>query len=211
MVGNVLDEANIFRQIIVNETYETLKAALLEFIQEPELDAVLDMYGIRPDISAENLRAKFEDLATDACFTLQNRIHASVSKIPKTYAFHIDQLARFEFPFDGLAYHAIDVAYFSMNLTERLTLPQQKLAEKIAGDLFNFAWDREPWKPYGQDKHWMVYGPDSKWAVKIEIEVELIGNYKRMDRILHMGGGFLNRRLEAVDYFANQRWLQNPT
>ncbi|EWZ02909.1 hypothetical protein FOYG_02119 [Fusarium oxysporum NRRL 32931] len=76
-------------------------------------------------------------MATDACFTLQNRIHASVSKVPKIFAFHMDELATFGFLLDGLAYHVVDIAYFFMNLTDKLTPSQQKLGEKMA-DLIDF-------------------------------------------------------------------------
>lgn len=57
----------------------------------------------------------------------------------------------------------------------------------------------------------MVYGPSSEWAVKTESEDELARGHERMDRILEMGGSFLDSWVEAIDYVVDKHWLQKST
>ncbi|KAH7021886.1 Alpha/Beta hydrolase protein [Ilyonectria destructans] len=206
MVGDVKDEAIIFRSVVADETYDTLRTSMARFLNDAETDAILAKYDIYPGLPTEHLPLKFEDMASDSLFKIQNRIHISVSGVPKRFGFHMDQLSTLETPFKGLAGHAVDVSYFFLNLRDALTEAEQHLGEKMAADFLNFAYGKDPWNEYSRNSQWMVYGPNDRWAVKTESEDELTRRYKRMDEILKMGTEVVERWVEATDYIVNKRW-----
>ncbi|KAJ4256866.1 hypothetical protein NW762_008962 [Fusarium torreyae] len=212
MVGDVRHEAMIFRMIVAYESYGSVKASMTKFLSGADTNTILEQYDIRPETPAQQIPTRLEEMATDSLFKIQNRIHVSVSRVPKTFGFHLDQLSTFESPpFKGLAYHGLDIALAFLNLADDLTASQQKLGEKIAADLLDFVWGKEPWPAYGRNKEWMIYGPNDGWTIKTESEDELIRGYERMDKILELGDEVLDRWVEAVDYIVNKRWLQGST
>ncbi|KAF4966917.1 hypothetical protein FSARC_5450 [Fusarium sarcochroum] len=209
MVGDVRHEGMVFRMIVADETYESVKASMVKFLSDDEANTILELYDICPETPAGQVPFKLEEMATDSLFKVQNRIHASVSRIPKTFGFHLDQVSTFESPpFKGLAYHALDIGYAFLNLADNLTAAQQELGEKMAAGFIDFVWGKEPWPAYGRNKEWMIFGPDDKWGVKTEAEDESVRGYERMDKILDMGGEVLDRWVDAVDCLVNKRWLQ---
>ncbi|KAH7043917.1 Alpha/Beta hydrolase protein [Macrophomina phaseolina] len=204
MIGDVRDEAMIFRGALDDQDYGSVREKFVRFMGEESVEIVLRLYGIHPEVTHAELEQRFEEMASDGIFKVQTYLHAHASKVPQTYAYHVDQVSTLENPLKGLAYHAIDLLYVFMNLEEQMSEGQRKLARKMAGDFIDFAYGKEPWERFGGG-NWMVYGPDDRWSVKTEKEDEAERQYGRMRKILDMS--VFPQWAEALDYIVNKRWI----
>ncbi|KAK0647497.1 Para-nitrobenzyl esterase [Lasiodiplodia hormozganensis] len=204
MVGDVRDEAMIFRGALDDQDYASILAHFSGFMDEKDAVDTLLQYDISADISHEMLERRFEEMATDAIFWLQTYLHAHASRVKRTYAYHVDQVSTLDNPLKGLAYHAIELLYVFRNLEEEMTEGQRELSRKMAADFVRFAYGEDPWERFGEGK-WMVYGPDDKRAVKSESDDEPVRRYARMKEILD--AGLFPKWAAAVDYVVNKRWI----
>lgn len=204
MIGDVRDEAMIFRGAMDDQDYASICAKLARFLGAEHAEVLLGMYGITPDVAHEQLEQRFEVMASDGVFKVHTYLHARASRVPRTYAYHIDQVSTLDNWLKGLAYHAIDLLYVFMNLEEGMSEGQRRLSRKMAGDFVDFAYGKDPWRRF-DGGNWMVYGPDDGWAVKTENEDEGTRQYERMRRILDMG--VFPKWMEALDYIVNKRWI----
>lgn len=205
MVGDVRDEAMIFRGALDDQDYASILAHFSGFMDEEDAVDVLGRYGIAADISHEVLECRFEEMATDAIFWVQTYLHAHASRVERTYAYHVDQVSTLDNALKGLAYHAIELLYVFRNLEEEMTEGQRALSRKMAADFVRFAYGEDPWERFGEGKKWMVYGPNDKWAVKSESDDEDVRRYARMKKILD--AGLFPKWAAAVDYVVNKRWI----
>lgn len=203
MIGDVRHEGMIFTENLKGESFASLKSRLSTFLSNSEMDFVFEQYGIDAETPDLERISKLETMTADACFVYQDRIHAQSNRCP-TFAYHIDQQSTLENPYKGMAYHAIDLLYVFLNLTEKMSDGQIALAKKISADWLDFACGKQPWEPYNVSKSWMIYGPDDKFSVLTEEEDNSIRRYSRMDALT--AAGIFDRWWQAMDYIANVRW-----
>ncbi|CAK7207922.1 hypothetical protein SEUCBS139899_010737 [Sporothrix eucalyptigena] len=204
MVGNVKDEAMIFRHTLEVADFALLRNTMTKHMSPSAVDRVLSLYGIVPDVPKSQFVVRVERMATDCLFHVQDRIHLRRSQVP-SYGYHFDQVSTLNNPLEGLAYHAIDLLYVFLNLWEEMTPGQQKLALRVSGDFIDYAYGKEPWEQYGVAKRWRIYGPDDVYDLKTEAQDEAVRQYSRMDQILSFQE--LGAWIAAVDDFVDQRYL----
>ncbi|KAG8170050.1 hypothetical protein KVR01_000795 [Diaporthe batatas] len=203
MIGDVKDEAAMFRGTLHDQTYESILGHFSAFLGEKDAADVLQRYGISADLSHEELDLRFEKMATEGLFWIQTYLHAHASKVERTYAYHFDQVSQLETSFKGLAHHAVELVFVFQTLEERMTDEEMKLSRKLGADFIQFAHGNDPWRRFEQG-NWMVYGPDNNWAVKSEEEDKAVRNYVRMLGILQ--DGLFPKWAEALDYVIDRRW-----
>lgn len=90
MVGDVRDEAMIFRGALDDQDYASVLGHFAGFMDEGDAVDLLLRYGISADISHEVLERRFEAMATDAIFWVQTYLHAHASRVERTYAYYVD-------------------------------------------------------------------------------------------------------------------------
>ncbi|CAI6068794.1 unnamed protein product [Clonostachys chloroleuca] len=204
MVGDVADEAIIFRTNLPY-TYDMIWAGLCKFLGEETSRKILDLYQVSPGSVDPDLRDKFEMMASDALFIVENFVMAHRSKVRQTFGYHFDQRSTLDNALNGTAYHAIDLLYLFRNLRHEMTDEQKALSDEFAGHFIDFAYGKDPWEPFSKAQKWMVYGPDGKANLKTEGEDDQVRHYQRTRQILDMGlyQGFS----DAMDYIAWQRFL----
>lgn len=205
MIGDVFDEAVIFSWAITEDTYDTIRECLLRFLTEEQTDKVLCLYGFSKDESTAEFKGLFESITGDVIFKIQNYITAQRSTIPKTYAYHFDQVGSRDDMFRGKSYHAIDLLYIFLNLEEEMSPGELKVAHRFASNFINFAYGKDPWERYSKNHKWMVFGPENGWALKSEEDDEHRRHYQRMKMILDMG--IFKALVAALDAFSTKRWL----
>ncbi|KAH7401387.1 Alpha/Beta hydrolase protein [Pyrenochaeta sp. MPI-SDFR-AT-0127] len=204
MIGDVKDEAMIFRGVLDDQDYGSICSHISRFMTVDQASEILSLYGLHSNLAHDQLEQRFEEMAGDGIFKIQTRIHARVSQVKQTYAYHVDQLSTLHNPLQGLAYHAIELLYIFMNMEEDMTQDQIQLSRAMAADFLSFAYGEAPWEIASNGK-WMVYGPNSARRVKTEDEDEGVRKYGRMKRIQDMK--VFPQWVEALDYIVNKRWL----
>jgi carboxylesterase type B len=124
MLGDVHDEGVVFQMNIHEDTFETIRETLLEQVQDASfVDAVLQEYGITPELSHEDLVKKTSIMGAEAVFKIQNYKTALVNTQLRNqlFKYHFDQRSRLPNILEGMAYHGIDVLYLFMNLDNKAT------------------------------------------------------------------------------------------
>ncbi|KAF4552159.1 Carboxylesterase-like protein 2 [Elsinoe fawcettii] len=207
MIGDVKDEAMIFRIALDDISYSDLHTTLSKHLPSALPEAMLALYDIIPSTSTPELIRNFQSMATEILFTLPNWRHANVSNIPKTYLYHFDQVSTLDHSLKGLAYHGVDLLYLFRNMMGSMTDEQRRLSDKIAGDFLDFAYGRDPWERFSVRRGAMVYGPESTWSVKIAAEDAGSGrDYARMQKVLETGK--VDELVTAIDEYCVRRWFK---
>lgn len=203
MIGDVYDEAMIFRTTIDKDDYNTFETGVSKFLSPEHTKVVLDSYGISKGMETNELRLRFEDLASDVIFKTQDFVTVHRSKVPQTYGYHFDQRSTLDNMLKGLSYHALDLLYVFMTLQDEMSPSQISLGKKMLGAWVNFAIGRDPWERFGVANKWMVFGPDDQCKLKTEAEDESVRHYSRMKKLLDLG--IYQDLLAAVDYICVKR------
>ena len=102
---------------------------------------------------------------------------------PYVYA----QRSRLKNPLEGTAYHAIDLLYLFLNLTNEMNESEQVMAKAFATAFIHFAYGENAWET-GPGK-WMIWGPESIFGIRNESEDEDFRGYERFQKVLSMGSG----------------------
>lgn len=190
MIGDTTDEGELWRHVVVKHDYDYFKSRMERFMSSSEADSVLRIYGVTPDSSKEALVEAFMDIIADMLFKTQNYVIAHQSSLPRTFAYHIDQISTLDHVLRGQAYHAIDLYYVFLNSRETMTPDQVVMAEKMASDWIAFANGRDPWERFESSKKWMIYGPkeaQNTWALQDEDQDENIRHYSRWRSVIDTG------------------------
>lgn len=208
MIGDVRDEGVILRDKLKNHDYSLIVRVMSETIPEEDVKWILKLWELTDDTPREQVPIIFERICEDAVFNIQNWLAAHRSKNPQTYAYHFDQVSTLDNILEGTAYHAIDLLYVFLNLTEKMTPEQLKLAYKVSGDYIDFAYGKDPYDRFLSGR-WMVYGPDGTWKVKSEEEDKPPRGYSRWREIEKAG---LTRRFveatgDVVQYY-HPAWVR---
>ncbi|RYC89435.1 hypothetical protein BFJ63_vAg7688 [Fusarium oxysporum f. sp. narcissi] len=203
MVGDTTDEAMIFTEDLAEETFGSWRTGMNKFLSEKATDEILDLYGVTPDLSKEELLKALEDMTGDSVFKIHNWIAVHRSDIPQTFGYHFDQVCTHDSIYKGQAYHALDLLYVFLNFDERLTPGQQKLARTMAGSFIDYSYGKDPWPRVTDGDQWMRFGPDETSKVVTEAEDENVRKYSRMQKILDMG--VLEELILAIDNLACKR------
>ncbi|KAK6379867.1 hypothetical protein LTS17_005941 [Exophiala oligosperma] len=203
MFGDVGDEAVIFR---LNDTYtySMITEHMAKFLSQDHIKTILDLYGVTPELPPNELRDRFELMASDTVFRAENYVKAHRSNVPQTFGYHFDQPSTLDNPLKGTAYHAIDLLYLFRNLFDRMDDRQKALSDTLAGHFIDFSYGKDPWERFNVGHKWMVYGPDGHAHLKTEAEDEPVRRYSRTDKILQMG--VYTAFADALDYVSWQRF-----
>lgn len=212
MVGDVYVEGIVMRGNIDGKTYDDLHACLAKWIGEENTTIILADYGIHPTTEPADVSRLFEDLSGDAMFKVPNWLYAHRSTIPKTYGYHFDQSSTLDNELKGEAYHANDLLYVFINLMDKMSEPQIRLAKKIATAFIDFAYGRDPWEPFPIGHKWMIFGDKSGESdlavVKGEEEDEELRKYTRMKKHVELLGDELyGQMVFGIDDFGQKRHL----
>lgn len=206
MVGDVYDEAMIFRLSLAEDDFHSLQRGLRKFLGDIDTDFVLNLYEVSSDLTVDECRYRFERLAGDIVFVAQNWLtmhHAAKSASCKTYGYHFDQRSHLDNALNGLAYHALDLLYVFPNLYEEMSPQQIELSRAMVGAWIDFAYGKDPWETFDVGHRWMVFGPADKWGLKSEAEDEPVRKYSRMQKVVDRG--ILPALLAAVDNIVVKR------
>jgi carboxylesterase type B len=187
MFGDTLDEAMIFYQSFCEDNFSTIRAGIASRVGEDAADTILELYGVTPDLPRDEFIKRMEDMAGDATFKAHNWVAAHRSNIPQTFVYHFDQVCGHESPFQGLAYHALDLLYLFLNFDEHMTEGQRELARTMANHFIDFAHGKDPWPRVSNGDSWMRYGQHNIHKVVTEAEDEKVRKYSRMQKIMDMG------------------------
>lgn len=204
MVGDTLDEGMIFRMSLAEETPESIRARMMQYLAEADVDRILGLYAITPQTKGQDLIDRMETLAGDVIFRVHNWVTVHKPTTVPTYGYHFDQASTFDHALKGLAYHAIDLMYVFLNYEQFMTPEQRMLARQIASDFQDYAYGKEPWAQVDGVGSWAVYGPNDACRVLTEQQDEPVRRYARTKEILDMG--VYPQLLGAVDEIVCKRW-----
>ncbi|KAF4964249.1 hypothetical protein FSARC_7803 [Fusarium sarcochroum] len=203
MVGDTTDEAMIFSEALCEETFDSVRTGMAAFLTQEATDAILNLYGVTPELTKEEFLTAMEAMTGDAIFKAQNWVAIHRSQIPQTFGYHFDQVCTHESIFKGQAYHALDLLYLFLNFDEKLTPGQQSLARSMASSFIDYAYGKDPWPRITEGAQWMRFGPDESCKVVTEVEDEKVRKYSRMKTINDMG--VFEEFVAAIDHIAGQR------
>ncbi|KAF4442960.1 hypothetical protein F53441_11604 [Fusarium austroafricanum] len=203
MVGDTTDEAMIFSDSLSEETFDSVRIGMCAFLSRDVTNAILDLYGVSPELSQDEFLKAMKDMAGDAIFKAHNWVAAHRSEIPQTFGYHFDQVCTHDSIFKGEAYHALDLLYLFLNFDEKLTPGQQKLARTMTSSFIDYAYGKDPWPRISDGARWMRFGPDETSKVVTEEEDEDVRRYIRMRKIVDMG--VFDDFLRAIDHIAGKR------
>lgn len=204
MVGATLDEGMIFRGSLAEETPESIRARMTQYLSEDIVDKILDLYEITSQMNGQVLIDKLETMAGDTTFRVHNWLAVHMPTTMPVYGYHFDQVSTFDHSLKGLAYHAIDLMYVFLNAAQYMTPEQIKMARQMASHFQDYAYGKEPWPQVGSSGQWMRYGPNDVCKVVIEDEDEPVRRYARTKKILD--SGVYAKFHEAVDDIVCKRW-----
>ncbi|KAK5046960.1 hypothetical protein LTR84_007314 [Exophiala bonariae] len=136
-------------------------------------------------------------------FKIPNWLTVHKSKLPKTYAYHFDQLSTIPNIMNGTAYHAHELLYVFLNGEPKFDEKQKQLAQRMCEAWIKFAYGEDPWQPFDQGNKWMGFGPDNCMALKSEAEDKTVRCYSRFKKIVE--SGIWPRFVSAIDNLVNRR------
>jgi len=209
MLGDVYHEGIIFHLNILEDDYSFFHSTLSQFIQdEKTVNGILELYDIFPNTPHDVLLGRFEHMAGDAIFKILNFITAILSsdlqQKESLFTYHFDQRSRLKNPLEGTAYHAHELLYLFLNLTNKMNEAEILMAHRFAEAWISFVYGEKPWK--AEKEQWMVWGQDSKFGVVSEGQDEKIRGYVRMKKIVEMAGGEVWKKwLLGIDAIVNKR------
>lgn len=187
MIGNTRDEGVLWRFSLRNKGYEYFLERFSQYMSVEHAEKIFNLYGIKHDLPREEISRRFERIAGDACFILQDHYAVHKSNKTSTYAYHIDQEASIVEAYEGLAHHAIDLSYVFLTITPVMNPSERSLAYKMAGHWIDFAYGRDPYEKFSEGQRWMVYGPKGQARLMTEAEDEPVRKYQVMKEIERMG------------------------
>ncbi|PYI10914.1 alpha/beta-hydrolase [Aspergillus sclerotiicarbonarius CBS 121057] len=209
MLGDTYHEGIIFHLNLLDDDFASIRSTLLDYIHDDsDTDQILTEYGIHQVLSHDMLLERVEHMCGDAVFKIPNYVTALANSTlrdkGRLFLYHFDQRSRVQNSLEGTAYHAHELLYLFKNLANEMSDKENKMAEDFTSAWIRFCNGDAPWT--ASKGEWKVWGPDSVQAVKTEEEDEGARSYKRMQRILAMGGGGTWKRwLAGVDALVNKR------
>ena len=209
MLGDTYHEGIIFHSNILEDDYYFFHSTLLHFIEDlQQLNEILELYEIHPSTPHDLLLKRFEHMCGDAIFKIPNYVTArhaeKLQELRSLFTYHFDQRSRLKNPLEGTAYHAIDLLYLFLNLSNEMDQDEQAMAKAFAAALITFAYGQDAWE--GGPEKWMVWGTESKFRVLDEVDDEALRGYERFRKILSMGSGKTWKKWAiGVDAIVNKR------
>lgn len=122
---------------------------------------MLELYGIRGDISDDEAFAAVLRFATDMCFHAPTMAFAKAWR-GDAYVYYFNEPNPWDGPWKGEATHVLDVAYLFQNFNSQLPAPQCGVAATFAKDFVRFVAGKAPWPRFELEKQGAkVYGVNS--------------------------------------------------
>ncbi|KAL2832729.1 acetylcholinesterase [Aspergillus pseudoustus] len=209
MLGDTYHEGIIFHINLLHDNFASIRQTLREHIQnDNDTDQILREYGIHPDLPHDELLECVEHMCGDAVFKIPNYAtalaNAPLAERNALFTYHFDQRSRIENSMEGTAYHAHELLYLFRNLENGMNTEERAMANGFAAAWIRFVYGEAAWK--AASGVWKIWGPACVQAVKSEEGDEDVRGYKRMQRLLAMGGGETWKRwLLGVDALVNKR------
>ncbi|KAL2787796.1 Alpha/Beta hydrolase protein [Aspergillus keveii] len=209
MLGDTYHEGIIFHLNLLHDDFISIRETLQAHIRnEAETAEILHAYDIHPDLPHNELLERVEHMCGDAIFKIPNYATALANTRLRDrkalYLYHFDQRSRIENSLKGTAYHAHELLYLFKNLGNLMNEEENAMAHDFAAAWIRFTNGDAPWQ--AADAQWKVWGQDCAQAICDEAADEDVRGYKRMQRILAMGGGETWKRwLAGVDALVNKR------
>ncbi|KAL3496405.1 Alpha/Beta hydrolase protein [Aspergillus germanicus] len=209
MLGDTYHEGIIFHLNLLEDDFISIRETLQGHIQnEAETDEILHTYDIRPALSQTELLERVEHMCGDAIFKIPNYATAlgntRLRDRKALYLYHFDQRSWLENALQGTAYHAHELLYLFKNLGNFMNEEENAMAHSFAAAWIRFTNGDAPWQ--AADGQWKIWGQDCAQAICDEAADEDVRGYKRMQRMLAMGGGETWKRwLAGVDALVNKR------
>ncbi|KAF2809447.1 alpha/beta-hydrolase [Mytilinidion resinicola] len=117
---------------------------------------IIALYGLREDMTQNDLFWATERMTTDALYSLVN--FKALRAQPRMLGYHFDVPSPFENEWGGLAHHSLDNVYVWGLLKERLPGKHQRVSELMSKCWVEFANGKEPWGSFGEGGRVMVFG-----------------------------------------------------
>lgn len=188
----------------------TLKTSLATvFADDPsKATAILQAYNI--DESRPEDKTPILHFINDIGFASAARATAKAwaSAGEKSYLSHFNMPNPWPGAAQGQATHALDAAILLQNYNEFLNGGQKAMAERMGRDMVEFAYGREPFKPFGQGEAAMVYyasseGKTDESASVAGSEASKTGRRTVLDEVSAGDPGVLDRMLDAFVLFVS--------
>lgn len=214
MIGDVYHEGVIFHLNVMDDDYAFLRSTLLKHIKdEATTDTILELYGLNPTLSQEQLTHRFEHMCGDAIFKIPNyltgRCNTRLQRQGKLFLYHFDQRSRLQNALYDTAYHAHELLYLFANLPEKMSTEEIQMSHDFGRAWIDFAYGDDPWDLDGGDTwQWKIWGPKSIQAVRTEAEDEDVRMYSRFEKMLALGepsGEVWKKWVMGIDDICNKR------
>lgn len=211
MLGDVHDEGVIFILSLRNDTYDTVRATLMEHVQDESfLNTVFNEYDITPDLEQDILINRVCAMAADAVFKIENYQTGIVNKHLREegalFKYHFDQRSRIHNALEGKSYHGFEVIYLFRNLDSELNEPESAMGSDLQTAWLRFLYGQAPWEKETDTSLWKIWGPNSAEKIETEEQDEPIRHYSRFKRILSLGsGGLWGKYLKGLDALIMKR------
>ena len=212
LLGDTYHEGIIFHINVIEDSYQFIRESLLQYVDEGDLDTILNEYNVVPGLSQETQAERVEHMAGDAVFKIPNYLTLQASeklrKEGKLFTYHFDQRSRLKNSLEGTAYHAHELLYLFGNLDNEFNQDERGMARNFASAWLRFVYGEAPWEVPAADAEWKwkIWGPDGVEALKDEQADEPVRSYTRMKKIVGLGSGKSWKQwLDGVDVLVNKR------
>ncbi|KAJ5802640.1 uncharacterized protein N7503_005090 [Penicillium pulvis] len=205
MFGDVHDEGVIFILRLRKDTYDIVRATLMEHVQDESfLNAAFDEYGITPDLAQAVLIDRVCTMAAEAVFKIENYRTAIVNKRLQEegalFKYHFDQRSRIHNILQGKSYHGFEVIYLFRNLDTELNEAERAMGGDLQTAWLRFVYGQAPWEQESDTSLWKIWGPNSEEKIETEEQDEPIHHYSRFKRVILLGsGGLWERYVKGLD------------
>ncbi|KAL2808276.1 Alpha/Beta hydrolase protein [Aspergillus granulosus] len=209
MLGDTYHEGIIFHVNLLQDDFNSIRDTLQAHIcDDGETDKILREYNIHQDLLHNVLLERVEHMCGDVIFKIPNYTTAQANTRLRDrnalYLYHFDQRSRIENSLQGTAYHAHELLYLFKNLANLMNEQENGMAHDFAAAWIRFTCGGLPWQ--ASEGQWKIWGPDCDQVIRSEDKDEDVREYKRMQRLLAMGGGETwGRWFSGVDALVNKR------
>ena len=210
MIGDVYHEGVIFHPNILHDSFEFIRATLLEHVSDLKVvDQVLAWYDVTANSTPSQLMENFEHMAGDFVFKIPNyataRANSELANRGALYTYHFDQRSQLKNGLAGKAYHGYEILYLFRNLEDYMDDGEKQLAAKFSRAWIDFVQGDRPWE--SGTGGWMRWGPHYAAQVVDEQADERIRGYQRMNQVLQIGesGETWLKLLRGIDSIINKR------
>ncbi|CAH6719823.1 hypothetical protein CLIB1444_02S17304 [[Candida] jaroonii] len=161
LIGDCANECIIWSFTYKDMTANDFIEVLYDKCSSKEVaNTFIDLYGIKSDLSKDEIFHKIEDLTSDAMFRLPNYLFYNAN--PSSLVYHFKQTSTYNHDWNGYAHHSLDNVYVWNLLKESLHERDRPLSDQMSKSWVLFANGVESWEPYGEHNNIMVFGEEGK-------------------------------------------------